>query len=154
MGLYSTRDSRDELERAMGFPTGTTQVAGILEQQRRFLLGQAMDPNYLIWVVSLVVVEQQRLASSLVGHMGFYELRSAMEPPHLVKQTSKVSRPPQLIHGIYGMQREVSRKIRLKILCVMDRIASWCIPRWIWRSMLRRYFSKNTQLTRWKKFGG
>jgi hypothetical protein len=38
----------------------------------------------------LVVVEQQRLASSLVGHMGFYELRSAMEPPHLVKQTSKV----------------------------------------------------------------
>jgi hypothetical protein len=39
---------------------------------------------------SLVVAEKQCLASSLVGHMGFYELRLAMEPPHLVKQTSKV----------------------------------------------------------------
>jgi hypothetical protein len=30
----------DERERAMGFPTGTTNVHGILEQQQRFLLGQ------------------------------------------------------------------------------------------------------------------
>jgi hypothetical protein len=29
----------DERERAMGFPTGTTNVHGISEQQRRFLLG-------------------------------------------------------------------------------------------------------------------
>jgi hypothetical protein len=49
-----------------------------------------MDLNYLIWIVLLVVAEQQRLASSLVGHMGFYGLWSAMEPPHLVKQTRKV----------------------------------------------------------------
>jgi hypothetical protein len=69
---------------------GTTQVPSISEQQRRFLLGQAMDLNCLIWVVLLVVAEQQCLASSLVGHMGFYELWSVMEPPHLVKQTSKV----------------------------------------------------------------
>jgi hypothetical protein len=80
----------DECKRAMGFSTGTLQVLDISEQQRRFLLGQAMDLNCLIWVISLVVVEQQRLASSLVGHMDFYELWSAMEPPHLVKQTSKV----------------------------------------------------------------
>jgi hypothetical protein len=40
--------------------------------------------------VSFVVAEQKRLASSLVGHMGFYELRSAMEPPHFVPRTSKV----------------------------------------------------------------
>jgi hypothetical protein len=37
----------EERERAMGFPTGTIQVHGILEQQRRFLLGQAMDLNCL-----------------------------------------------------------------------------------------------------------
>jgi hypothetical protein len=73
----------DERERAMGFPTGTNNVYGMSEQQRRFLLGQAMDLNCLIWVVSLVVVEQRRLASTLIGHMGFYELRSAMEPPSL-----------------------------------------------------------------------
>jgi hypothetical protein len=80
----------DERERAMGFPTGTTNVHGISEQQRRFLLGQAMDLNCLTWVVSLVVTEQRRLASTLIGHMGFYELRSAMEPPHLVTRPRKV----------------------------------------------------------------
>jgi hypothetical protein len=74
----------------MGFPTGTTNVHGISEQQRRFLLGQAMDLNCLTWVVSLVVAEQRRLASTLIGHMGFYELRSAMEPPHLVTRPRKV----------------------------------------------------------------
>jgi hypothetical protein len=74
----------------MGFSTGTTNVHGISEQQRRFLLGQAMDLNCLTWVVSLVVAEQRRLASTLIGHMDFYELRSAMEPPHLVTPPRKV----------------------------------------------------------------
>jgi hypothetical protein len=80
----------DKRERAMGFPTGTTNMHGISEQQRRFLLGQAMDLNCLTWVVSLVVAEQRQLASTLIGHMGFYELRSAMEHPHLVTRPRKV----------------------------------------------------------------
>jgi hypothetical protein len=80
----------DERKKAMGFPTSTTNVNGISEQQRRFLLGQAMDLNYLIWVVSLVVAEQRRLASTLIGHMGFYELRLAMKPPYLVTRPRKV----------------------------------------------------------------
>jgi hypothetical protein len=54
-----------------------------------FLLGQAVDLNCLTWVVSLVVAKQKRLAFSLIGHMGFYELMSAMEPPHFVKKPSK-----------------------------------------------------------------
>jgi hypothetical protein len=74
----------------MGFPTGTTNMSGLSEHQRRFLLGQAMDVNYLTWIVSLVVAEQKRLASSLVGYMGFYELKAAMEPPPLVMMPSKV----------------------------------------------------------------
>ena len=49
-----------------------------------------MDLNFLTWIVSLVVAEQRRLASILIGHMGFYELRSTMEPPHLVTRPSKV----------------------------------------------------------------
>jgi hypothetical protein len=60
----------DERERAMGFPIGTTNVHGMSEQQRRFLLDQAMDLNCLTLVVSLVVAEQRRLASTLIGHMG------------------------------------------------------------------------------------
>jgi hypothetical protein len=80
----------DERERAMGFSTGTTNVLGLLEHQQQFLLGQAIDVNCLIWIVSLVVAEQKRLASSLVGYMGFYELRVAMEPPLLVMMPTKV----------------------------------------------------------------
>jgi hypothetical protein len=49
-----------------------------------------MDLNCLTWIVFLVVVEQRRLASTLIGHMNFYELRSAMEPPHLITRPSKV----------------------------------------------------------------
>ena len=49
-----------------------------------------MDLNCLMWVVSLVVAKQKQLASSLMRHIRFYELRSAMEPPHFVKRLSKV----------------------------------------------------------------
>jgi hypothetical protein len=80
----------DERKRTMGFPTSTTNVHSISKQQRQFLLDQAMDLNCLTWVDSLVVAEQRRLASTLIGHMDFYELRSAMEPPHLVTRPSKV----------------------------------------------------------------
>lgn len=80
----------DEQERAMGFPTGTTNIPGISESQHRFLLGQAMDLNYLIWLVSLVVAEQKRLASSLSDCMGFYEMRSAIEPFFSLSQEGKM----------------------------------------------------------------
>ena len=61
----------DKRERAMGFPTSTTNVYGISEQQWRFLLDQVMDLNCFTWVVSLVGVEQRQLASTLIGYMGF-----------------------------------------------------------------------------------
>jgi hypothetical protein len=80
----------DERKRAMGFSMGTTNIPYLSEHQRRFLLGQAMDVNCLTWIVSLVVAKQKRLASSLVGYMGFYELRAAMEPPPLVMMSNKV----------------------------------------------------------------
>jgi hypothetical protein len=99
----------DERERAMGFPTGTTNVHGMSEQQRRFLLDQTMDLNCLTWVVSLVVAEQRRLASTLIRHMGFYELRSAMEPPHLVTRPSKVvgGERASIVHpwNLWGVER-------------------------------------------------
>jgi hypothetical protein len=53
------------------------------------------------------------LASSLVGYMGFYELRAAMEPPPLVMMPSKVvgaRRPLQLIHGICGVSEVLSQR--------------------------------------------
>ena len=47
----------DKQERSMGFPTNTIKVPGITEQQRWFIIGQAMDLNYLTWIVSMVVAE-------------------------------------------------------------------------------------------------
>ena len=48
----------DERERAMGFQTGTTAGRGIMEDQRRGLLGQAMDLNALKWLSLLILVQQ------------------------------------------------------------------------------------------------
>jgi len=39
----------DECKQAMGFQTNTTTVLDILEKAHRFILGQVMDINYLIW---------------------------------------------------------------------------------------------------------
>ena len=80
----------DESERAMGFPIGTTNVSGISEHQRQFLLGQTMDLNCLTWIVCLLVAEQKRLASSLGGPMGYYALWAAGEPLGVVRMTSKM----------------------------------------------------------------
>ena len=42
----------------MGFQTGTTAGRGIMEDQRRGLLGQAMDLNALKWLSLLIMVQQ------------------------------------------------------------------------------------------------
>ena len=44
-------------ERAMGFPTETTQVSDIMEFQYRHLLSQAMDLNCLSWIIALLSTE-------------------------------------------------------------------------------------------------
>jgi hypothetical protein len=49
----------DEKERVMGFLIGVTSVPSISEASRRQMLGQAMDLNYLTWIVSLGMVEQR-----------------------------------------------------------------------------------------------
>jgi hypothetical protein len=47
----------DEREHVMGFPTGVTLVPSISEASRRQILGQAIDLNYLTWIVSLGMVD-------------------------------------------------------------------------------------------------
>jgi hypothetical protein len=56
----------DERERAMGFPTGMPFVPSIFEASCRQVLGQAMDLNYLTWIVSLGMAEQRRLKATFV----------------------------------------------------------------------------------------
>jgi hypothetical protein len=56
----------DEKERVMGFPTGVTSVPSISEASRRQVLGQAMDLNCLIWIVSLGMAKQCRFKATFV----------------------------------------------------------------------------------------
>jgi hypothetical protein len=56
----------DERERAMGFPTGVTLVPSIFEASCRQVLGQAMDLNYLTWIVCLGMAKQRRLRATSV----------------------------------------------------------------------------------------
>ncbi len=56
----------DERERAMGFPIGMTSVPSIFEASRQQALGQAMDLNYLTWIVSLGMAEQRRLKATSI----------------------------------------------------------------------------------------
>jgi hypothetical protein len=61
-----TEPTANERERAMGFATGTTVADGVTEASRRHLLGQAMDLNFLTWVLSLGVAEQRRMRATCV----------------------------------------------------------------------------------------
>jgi hypothetical protein len=57
----------DEKERAMGFPTRVTSVLPISEASCQQVLGQAMDLNYLTWIVSLGMAKHRWLkATSIV----------------------------------------------------------------------------------------
>jgi hypothetical protein len=58
--------SADERERAMGFLTGTTAAPDLSEGQRRFLLGQAIDLNTLVWVCGLCFAAQRRPRDHLI----------------------------------------------------------------------------------------
>ena len=51
--------SADERERAMGFLTGTTAAPDLSEGQRRFLLGQAIDLNTLVWICGICFAVQR-----------------------------------------------------------------------------------------------
>jgi hypothetical protein len=53
------KPNANERERAMGFPTGLTLIPSISEASRRQVLGQAMDLNYLTWIVNLGMDEQR-----------------------------------------------------------------------------------------------
>ena len=95
--------SADERERAMGFLTGTTAAPGLSEGQRRFLLGQAIDLNTLVWVCGLSFAVQ-----------GYYrdhprELGAATDgqgatEPHLTETEESVL--------LYRLERHAAEELR------------------------------------------
>jgi len=70
----------DERERAMGFLTGTTAAHDLTEGQRRFLLGQAMDLNTLVWVIGMCIAVQQHRRGHLLALRPESNGQGAVEP--------------------------------------------------------------------------
>lgn len=84
----------DERERAMGFPTGTTQLPNhfISKYQRRMLLGQAMDLNCLTLITAIALVEQHCLHTLAPSAPSFSKLSVAMQNLPLSKTDFEVTR--------------------------------------------------------------
>ena len=51
----------DECERAMGFPSHNTLSHDLIDGQRHFLLGQAMDLTSLVWFLGICLVFQRHM---------------------------------------------------------------------------------------------
>jgi len=60
-----TEPLADERERAMGFRTSTTAAPGLSEGQRRFVLGQTMDLNTMVWIAGLCLALQRHHGDQL-----------------------------------------------------------------------------------------
>ena len=61
----------NERERAVGFSTSTTAVPGMIEVQRRQVLGQAMDLTSTVWFIGVcLAVQHQSNISGLGEHLG------------------------------------------------------------------------------------
>jgi hypothetical protein len=70
----------DERERAMGFLTGTTAAHDLTEGQRRFLLGQAIDLNTLVWVFGICLAVQRHHDGHLLTLRSESNGQGAVEP--------------------------------------------------------------------------
>jgi hypothetical protein len=70
----------DERERAMGFLTGTTAAHDLTEGQRRFLLGQAIDLNTLVWVFGICLAVQRHHDGHLLTLRSKSNGQGAVEP--------------------------------------------------------------------------
>lgn len=51
----------DEWRHVIGFLTGTSAAHELIEGQRYFFLGHAIDLNTLVWVIGMCLVIQQNL---------------------------------------------------------------------------------------------
>jgi hypothetical protein len=56
----------DEREHAMGFCTCTTAAHRLQEGQRRFLLGQTVDLNSIMWIIGICLAAQQQIDNQLL----------------------------------------------------------------------------------------
>ena len=95
--------SADERERAMGFVTGTTAAPGLSEGQRRFLLGQAIDLNTLVWVCGLTFAVQ-RHHHDHPRELGATTHGQGATEPHLTETEESVL--------LYRLERHAAEELR------------------------------------------
>jgi hypothetical protein len=93
----------DERERAMGFPTGTTAAHGLQEGHKRFLLGQAMDLNSIVWIIGICLATQQRMDDQLFPLRAENNGQWAMEPQS--KDHTEVN-----TEGLFSLKQHVAEE--------------------------------------------
>jgi site-specific DNA-cytosine methylase len=96
----------DERERAMGFPTGTTAAHGLQEGQRRFLLGQAMDLNTMVWIIGICLAAQQCMDGQLLTLRAEHNGQGAMEPQ------SKLHMEANDAEALFSLKQHVAEELR------------------------------------------
>ena len=88
-----------ERERAMRFHMSTIAAPGLFESQRRFMLGQAMDLNTMVWTVGLFLALQWHHGDMLLslgredfgqGAQQFTSMKDEIDD--MVGKTKRISR--------------------------------------------------------------
>jgi len=90
----------------MGFPTGTTAAHGLQEGQRRFLLGQAMDLNSIVWIIGICLAAQQRMDDQLLPLRAENNGQGAMEPQ------SKDHMEVNDAEALFSLKQHVAEELR------------------------------------------
>ena len=96
----------DERERAMGFPTSTTVAHGLQEGQRRFLLGQSMDLNSIVWIIGICLAAQQHMDDQLLP------LRAENNGQGAMKSQSKDHMEVNDTDGLSSLKQHVAEELR------------------------------------------
>jgi hypothetical protein len=87
----------------MGFLTGTTAAPGLSEGQRRFLLGQAIDLNTLVWVCGLSFAVQRHYCDHSV-ELGAASNGQGATEPHLTEAEESAL--------FYRLERHAAEELR------------------------------------------
>ena len=90
----------------MGFLTGTTAAHGLQEGQRRFILGQAMNLNSIVWIIGIYLAAQQRMDNQLRPLRAENNGQGAMEPQ------SKDHMEVNDAEGLFSLKQHVAEELR------------------------------------------
>ena len=90
----------------MGFPTGTTAAHGLQEGQRRFLLGQVMNFNSIVWIIQICLATQQHMDDQLLP------LRTENNGQGAIDLQSEDHMEVNDTEGLFSLKQYVAEELR------------------------------------------